>query len=232
MIKRDEMKVVPYMSLAGSLMYAQVCTHPDIIFVVGVLVTYLSDPGHSHWKAAKKVMQYLQGTMDHMLTYRRADNLDIVGFSNVDYAGCVDDEKSTSDYIFMMAKRVVLWKSVKQTLTASLIMEAGYIACYEATCQAIWMQNFISAMGVIDSISRLLKFYYDNHAAVAFSKTARSTSRSKHIDIKCYFVKEKVIESLIFIYTPTNGMLADPLTKGLPICVFLEHVARMELLRT
>ncbi|KAM6543867.1 hypothetical protein CsatB_030554 [Cannabis sativa] len=229
--ERDEMKVVPYASVVGSLMYAQVCTRPDIAFVVGVLGRYLSDPGLSHWKAAKKVMRYLQGTKDHMLTYRRADTLDIVGFSDADYAGCVDDKKSTSGYIFMMAGGAVSWKSVKQTLTASSTMEAEYMACYEATCQAIWLRNFISALGVMDSISRPLKLYCDNSAAVAFSRNVRSTSRSKHIDIKYYFVKEKVTESLISIeYTPSTGMLADPLTKGLPICVFLEHVARMGLL--
>ena len=64
------MKIVPYASLVGSLMYAQVCTRPDFAFVVDVLGRYLSDPGLSHWKAAKKVMQYLQGTKDHMLIYR------------------------------------------------------------------------------------------------------------------------------------------------------------------
>ena len=78
-----------------------------------------------------------------MLTYRQADTLDIVGFSDVYYAGCVDDKKSTSSYIYMMAGGAVSWKSVKQTLTSSSTMEAEYMACYEATCQAIWLQNFI-----------------------------------------------------------------------------------------
>ena len=131
----------------------------------------------------------------------------------------------------MMAGGAVSWKSVKQKLTTSSTMEAEYMACYEVTCQAIWLRNFISTLDVVDSISRALKLYCDNSAAVAFSKNTRSTSRSKHIDIKYYFVKEKVAESLISIeYTPTTSMLADPLTKGLPICVFLEHVARMGLL--
>ncbi|XP_060972455.1 secreted RxLR effector protein 161-like [Cannabis sativa] len=122
--ERDEMKVVPYASVVGSLMYAQVCTRPDIAFVVGVLGRYLSDPGLSHWKATKKVMRYLQG--------------------------CVDDKKSTSGYIFMMAGGAISWKSVKQTLTASSTMEAEYMACYEATCQAIWLRNFISALSIMD----------------------------------------------------------------------------------
>ena len=80
-----------------------------------------------------------------MLTYRRTDTPKVVGFSDSDYAGCVDDKKSTSGYIFMMAKGVVSWKSVKQTLTTSSTMKAEYVAYYEATCHAIWLWNFISA---------------------------------------------------------------------------------------
>ena len=58
-IKRDQMKSVPYSSVVGNLMYAQVCTRPDIAFVVGVLDRYLCDLSQSHWKAAKKVLRYL-----------------------------------------------------------------------------------------------------------------------------------------------------------------------------
>ena len=70
-----------------------------------------------------------------MLTYRRTDTLEVVGFSDSDYAGCVDDKKSTSCYNFMMAKGAVSWKSIKQTLTNFSTMEAEYVACYEAVMQ-------------------------------------------------------------------------------------------------
>ena len=138
-----------------------------------------------------------------------------------DYAGCVDVKKSTYGYIFMMAKGAVLWKSFKQILTASSIMEADYVACYEAIFYAIWLWNFISALEVVHSISRPMKLFYDNSAVVSFSRNTRSTSHSKHIKVKFFFVKEKVVESLILVeHTPTTSLLANPLTKGLPICVF------------
>ena len=135
-IERYHIKVVPYSSVVGNLMYAQVCTRLDIAFVVDVLGT-LSDPGQSHWKAAKKILRYLQGTKDLMLTYRRTDTLEVVGFSDFDYASYVDDKKSTYGYIFIMAEGDVSWKSVKQTLTVSSTMEAEYVACYKATCHVI-----------------------------------------------------------------------------------------------
>ncbi|KAL5553642.1 hypothetical protein UlMin_041043 [Ulmus minor] len=180
--------MVPYSSMVGSLMYAQVCTRPDIAFVVSVLGRYLSDPGTSHWQAAKKVLRYLQGTKDHMLTYRRTNNLDIIGFCDADFGGCVDDKKSTTGYIFMMARGAVSWKSVKQTLTASSTMEAEYVACYEATYNAMWLRNFISALGVVDSTTRPLKLYCDNSVAISFSCKTRSTCHSKHIDVKFFFL--------------------------------------------
>ena len=166
-----------------------------------------------------------------MLTYRRTNTLEVVSFSDSDYADCMDDKKSTSGYIFMMAKGVVSWKSVKQTLTVSSTMEAKYVACYEATCHVIWLRNFVSALKVVHSISKPLKLFYDNSATVSFSRNTRSTSCSKHTNVKFFFVKEKVAESLISVeHPPTTSMLADLLTKSLIICVFQEHVTRMGLL--
>ena len=68
-LEMEQMKEIPYASAVGSIMYAQVCTRPDIAFVVGLLGRYQSNPGLDHWKAVKKVLRYLQGTKDYMLTY-------------------------------------------------------------------------------------------------------------------------------------------------------------------
>ena len=186
------MKAVPYSLIMGSLMYAQICIHLDIAFVIGVLGRYLSDLDQSHWKFAKKVLRYLQGSKDLMLTYQCTNTLEVVGFSDFDYAGCVDDKKSTSGYIFMMPKGAVLWKCVKKTFTTSSTMEAEYVACYEATCHAKWLWNFILALEVVQSISRMLKLFCDYSTAVSFYRNTRSSSRSKHIDVKFFFVKIKL----------------------------------------
>ncbi|RVW62445.1 Retrovirus-related Pol polyprotein from transposon TNT 1-94 [Vitis vinifera] len=95
-LEREQMKNIPYASAVGSLMYAQVCTRPDIAFAVGMLGRYQSNPGIDHWKAAKKVMRYLQGTKDYKLMYRRTSNLEVVGYSDSDFAGCVDSPEFIS----------------------------------------------------------------------------------------------------------------------------------------
>ena len=153
-----------------------------------------------------------------MLTYRRTNTLEVVGFIDSNYACCMDDKNSTYSYIFMMAKGVVSWKIVKYTLTTSSTTEAEYFACYEATCHTIWLQNFISTLKVVHSISRPLKLFCDNFVVVSLS---RNTSRSKHIDVKFFFDKEKVVKVHFSVeHTPMTSMLANPLIKDLPICVF------------
>ena len=69
-------------------------------------------------------MRYLQGTKDYKLMYRRTNNLVVVGYSDLDFAGCVDSRKSTSGYIFILVGGAISWRSVKQTLTATSTMEA------------------------------------------------------------------------------------------------------------
>ncbi|KAK4841202.1 hypothetical protein QYF36_000610 [Acer negundo] len=119
-----EMQKIPYASAVGSLMYAQVSTRPDIAYIVGMLGRYLSNPGMDRWKATKRVMRYLQRTKDHMLTYRRSDQLEIIGYSDSDYVGCQDSRRSTSGYIYLLAGGAISWRSAKQTLIASSTMAA------------------------------------------------------------------------------------------------------------
>jgi hypothetical protein len=84
-------------------MYAQMCMRSDITYITGMLGRYLSNSGMNHWKAAKRVLRYLQRMKNHMLTYRRSDKLEVIGYTYSDFAGCVDSLKSTSSYIFMLA---------------------------------------------------------------------------------------------------------------------------------
>jgi hypothetical protein len=98
----DQMKLVPYASAVESLMYAQICTHPDLAFVTGMFGRYQKNPGVSHWNGIKKALRYIQGTKGLMLTYERSDSLEIVGYSDSHFAGCLDNDRSTSGYVFKL----------------------------------------------------------------------------------------------------------------------------------
>ncbi|RVW67823.1 Retrovirus-related Pol polyprotein from transposon TNT 1-94 [Vitis vinifera] len=229
-LEREQMKNIPYASAVGSLMYAQVCTRPDIAFVVGMLGRYQSNPCIDHWKAAKKVMRYLQGTKDYKLMYRRTSNLEVVGYSDSDFAGYVDSRKSTSGYIFILAGGAISWRSVKQTMTTTSTMEAEFISCFEATSHGVWLKSFISGLRVMDSISRPLSIYCHNSATVFMAKNNKSGSRSKHIYIKYLVIRERVKEKKVVIeHINTKLMIADPFTKGMPPLKFKDHVMNMRL---
>ena len=225
------MQAIPYASVVGSLMYAQICTRPDISFAVGMLGRYQSNPGLDHWKVAKKVLRYLQGTKEYMLTYRRSDHLEVIGYSDSDYAGCVDTRKSTCGYMYLLAGGAISWKSVKQSVIATSTMEAKFVACFEAMVQAKWLRNFISGLGIVDSIARPLKIYCDNSAAVFFSKNDKYSKGAKHMELKYFAVKEEVQKQRVSIeHISTNLMIVDPLTKGLPSKTFTGHVERIGLM--
>ncbi|RVW75930.1 Retrovirus-related Pol polyprotein from transposon TNT 1-94 [Vitis vinifera] len=215
-LESQEMQKIPYASAVGSLMYAQVCTRSDIAYIVGMLGRYLSNPGMDHWRAAKRVMRYLQRTKEYMLTYRRLDQLELIGYSDSDFARCQDSRRSTSGYIYLLAGGAISWRSAKQTLVTSSTMEVEFVACYEASNQGIWLRNFVTGLRVLDGIERPLKIFCDNKSAVLYSNNNRSSTKSKYIDIKFLVVKEKVQSGQISIeHIGTNSMIADPLTKGI-----------------
>jgi len=118
-------------------MYAQVYKRPDIAYIVRVLGRYLSNPRMDHWKATKRVMRYLKRTKYYMLTYKRSGQLEITGYSDLDFAEYLDSLRSTSGYIFMLVGGAVSWRSAKQTLTTSSTMATKFVACYEASNHGI-----------------------------------------------------------------------------------------------
>ena len=102
-----------------------------------MLGRYLSNPGKDNWIAVKRVMRYLQRTKDYMLTYRKLDQLEIIGYSDSNFAGCRDSMKSTSGYIYLLAGGAISWKSVKHSIVASSTMAAEFVTCYEASNHGI-----------------------------------------------------------------------------------------------
>ena len=153
-----------------------------------MLGRYQSNPGLDHWKVAKKVLRYLQGTKWYKLTYRKSDNLEVIGYSDSDFAKCKYDKKSTSGYIFMLSGGPISWRSCKQQLTTTSIMIAKYVVCYHASCHAMLLRNLIGGLKVVQSISRPLKLYCDNNATVSFSNSNSSSDAGLYLDTKYLFV--------------------------------------------
>jgi hypothetical protein len=111
--EEEDMSCVPYASVVGSLMYAMVCTRPNIPRAVGVLSRYMSKPGKEHWTLVKRVFKYLRGTISYGLCYQGRPYLDRVleihGFVDANWAGELDRIISTSGYVFNMFGGEISW---------------------------------------------------------------------------------------------------------------------------
>jgi hypothetical protein len=169
------MKSVLYASAVRSLIYSQVCTRPDLTFVTGMLDKYQKNPGLCHWNKIKKNFRYIQGAKGLMLMYERLDNLEMVGYSDLDYVGCLDTEKSTSGYVFKLAGRAISRSSSKQNVIALSTMYAELVACYEAMGQALWLKKLVPGLKVVDIIERPLKIYCDNEPIVLHAHNNKKT---------------------------------------------------------
>uniref|UniRef100_A0A6N2M0Z2 Integrase catalytic domain-containing protein n=1 Tax=Salix viminalis TaxID=40686 RepID=A0A6N2M0Z2_SALVM len=201
-LERKEMAQYPYASLVGSLMYAQVCTRPDISHVVGMLGRFQSKARIAHWKAAKKV----------------------TGYSDSDFGGCPDTRHCTLGYVYLLSGGAISWTSQKSELLYTSTMEAEYVACYEAAIQGAWLRNFVSEFGALSFISKPLTLYCDNEAATFFSKHDRISKGAKHMDLKYLSLKQDVrLKKIVIEHTRTDLMVADIFTKGLPPKTFQGH---------
>jgi hypothetical protein len=122
-----------------------------------------------------------------MLTYRSSDRLEIIGYTDFDFAGCQDSKKSTTDYIFHVSLRSYFMKKYKAIIDST--MEAEFISYFQASNQAKWLCNFVTELRIMETIQSPLKIYYDNNSAVSYSNNNRISSKSKHIGIKYLTVK-------------------------------------------
>jgi hypothetical protein len=136
----DYMKKVPYASVVGSLMYAILCTRPDICYAVGIVSRYQSNPGPKHWIAVKHILKYLRRTRDYMLIYSGHD-LNPIEYTNSNFQSDRDSRKSTSGSVFTLEGGAMVWKSIKQSCIANSTMEAEYVAACEAAKEAVWFKT-------------------------------------------------------------------------------------------
>jgi len=204
-----------YQQAIGSLMYAMLGTRPDTAFAVGALSRFNSNPGRLHWQAVKRVFRYLQGTKGHSLEYR-ANGKPLVGFCDADWAGDVDDRRSTTGYTFILAGGAVSWSSKKQQTVALSTTEAEYMSLTQATKEGIWIQRFLEEIGFGSAAPHPTTIYDDNQGCIALSRNSVYHARTKHIDVRHHFVREKVEAKEVDVrFCGTDEMIADVMTKAL-----------------
>ncbi|XP_054797612.1 secreted RxLR effector protein 161-like [Prosopis cineraria] len=230
MAKR-KMERVPYVSAVKSLMYAMICTRPDICYVVGLVSRYQSNPREGHWKAVKRILRYLKGTVDYALCYQGSD-LRLTGYSDADLGRDEDERRSTSSYTFLLNNGAICWSSKKQTCIALHSMEAKFVACTAVVQEAMWLKRFIEHLGFGNESINLVLIHCDNTAAITYTKDPKYHSKTKHVDIKYNFVRDYIAQKVITVqYISMKCMIADPLTKPIAKEIFEKHVRALGMAR-
>ncbi|XP_067131301.1 uncharacterized protein [Centruroides vittatus] len=181
----------PYRELIGSLIYLANATRPDIAFAASTLSRFCADPDKTHWMIAKRVLRYLKGTSMYGITYVK-NNEELKAYTDSDWAGDVDDRKSCTGNILILARGPISWKSKKQTSVAMSTMEAEYSALAEASREITYIKRLLVHMGFKMCVKNPICVYCDNQSTIQLSKNAVFHKRSKHIDVSYHVTRELV----------------------------------------
>lgn len=209
----DESDPMLYRQLIGSLMYL-VNTRPGICYVVNTLSQFMVEPKRTHWAAAKHVLRYLQGTIEFGLKYTWSNDVKLSGFTDVDWAGSSVDRKSTHGYCFSLGLGMTSWCSRKQKSVALSSAEAENMAASTTSCEAIWLQKLL--VNLLKERMEATRILCDNQSCIKLPENVVFHDRSKHIDMKCHFIRDCVQRGAVQLqYTPTGEQVADILTKAI-----------------
>ncbi|PNX67455.1 copia-type polyprotein, partial [Trifolium pratense] len=176
-----------YKQMVGCLMYL-LATRPDLAFSVCLVARYMERPTEIHMAAVKRILRYLKGTVSYGLWYERGKGDELVGWSDSDYAGDIDDRRSTFGYVFMIGTKAVSWSSKKQPIVTLSTTEAEFIAAAGSACQGIWLSRILT---VIDAREKsCITIYCDNSSSIMLSKNPMMHGRIKHIDVRFHFLRD------------------------------------------
>jgi hypothetical protein len=198
--------------MIGSLLYL-CASRPDIMLSVGVCARFQAAPKESHLVAVKRIFRYLVNTPNFGLWYPKGASFDLVGYSDLDWAGDKVERKSTSRACQFLGRSMVCWSFKKQNYVSLSTTEAEYVAAASCHAQLLWMSQTLKDYDVIfDKVSLLC----DNESVIKIAHSPVQHNKMKHIEICHHFIWDHVNHGEIDLsYVGTNEQLADIFTKPL-----------------
>ena len=216
-----------YRSVVGALQYLTL-TRPDISFAVNKVCQYLHAPTSAHWTAVKRIFRYLKPTISIGLRIIKSPSTLVSGFSYADWAGCVDDRRSTGGFAIFFGCNLVSWSERKQATVSRSSTEAEYKAMANATAEMIWIQSVLRELGIKSPPAARL--WCDNIGATYLSANPVFHACTKHIEIDYHFVRERVAQKLLHVrLIGTNDQVADGFTKALAVRKLEEFKSNLNL---
>ena len=204
----------PYREAVGALMYLMMGTRPDLAYSISVLSRKLENPSKEDWIKVKRVFRYVANSKAKGIVYKSDYQSGVLeSFSDADFGGCMQTGRSTSGVLVLYAGGAISWLSQRQAMVATSTTEAEIVAANEAAKELIWLKRLISE---ISSLKQIPIIYVDNSAAVRLAQNPEFHRRTKHISLKHFFIREKVLEEEINVQQISTEMqIADLMTKPL-----------------
>ncbi|XP_074355848.1 secreted RxLR effector protein 161-like [Apium graveolens] len=214
-----------YQRLVGKLIYLS-HTRPDITFAVSLVSQYMHDPLEKHQEAVYRILRYLKKTPGNGLLFKKNADRSVEAFTDADWAGSVEDRRSTTGYCTKVWGNLVTWRSKKQSVVARSSAEAELRALAQGICELIWIKRLLKELKM--RRTEPLRLFCDNKSAINMAHNPVHHDRTKHVEIDRHFIKEKIEEKeLCVVYIPSRLQQADILTKGLPTDSFNELVRKL-----
>ncbi|MCP3664820.1 MAG: DDE-type integrase/transposase/recombinase [Gammaproteobacteria bacterium] len=204
-----------FQSAIGSLLYLANCTRPDLSYSVHKLAQFAKDPYGVHWKAVKRVLAYVKGTLDLGIKFQADSEEYLVAYADADYAGDLDKRRSTSGNVMFCGGAPIAWLSQKQPVVALSTAEAEYVSLCESSKKIVWLRRLLGDLGLEQKQPTVV--YEDNQATMALADNPGMYPKVKHIATRFHFVREAVENGEVKVeFCPSVDMVADILTKPLP----------------
>ena len=201
-----------YRSMIGSLLYLT-ATRPDIHFAVCLCARFQASPRVSHLQAVKRIFRYLKYTLEFGLWYSACSSLDLVAYSDADFAGCRVNRKSTSGTCHFLGTSLICWSSKKQCSVAQSTTQAEYVAAASSLSQILWIKYTMRDFGINYSTIPLM---CDNTSAISLSVNPVFHCKMKHVEVRHHFLRDHVEKGDVEMrFIDTENQLADILTKPL-----------------
>jgi hypothetical protein len=203
-----------YRRIISRLIYLK-NTRPYIFYVVGRLSQFLEAPTPTHQSAVFQVLKYLKNNPREGLFFPATLSLKLLGYSDSDWGTCKERRRSISTHCFFIGTRLISWKSKKQKSISRSSCEAKHRALANATCEAQWLLNLLKAFCIPHQAPAVI--FCDNDKAIHIANNHIFHEHTKHIDMDCHIVRDRVEEGIIHL-TPIQSkeQISDFLTK--PLC--------------